>query len=328
MKTYGYMRAHDIQNFSIEEMNIKTAEPGSLDVIVRVKAISFNPVDTKIREVRSSEDEQPQILGWDASGIIEELGSEVTSFSKGDEVFYAGDLTRPGSYSELQAVDYRLIAKKPVSISHNEAAALPLTSITAWEALFERGFEYTAETKVLIIGGAGGVGSMATQLLKALTPATVIVTASREETQDWCGSMGADYVIGRDIEKDLIEKGIDQVDIVFSTTHTDQYLDVIQSILRPFGSLVLIDDPEKLDIVSFKVKALSVHWELMFTKSMFGYHPEQQGQFFAKLATLVDQGKVKSTINMTLPNSIDSIRKAHKLLESGKSIGKIVMERS
>ena len=216
--------------------------------------------------------------------------------------------------------------KNPESLNYAEAAALPLTSVTAWEALFERGFEYSKETKVLIIGGAGGVGSMATQLLKANTDATVIVTASRPETREWCRKMGADHVIGRDLPGELEKIGIQQLDIVFGTTHTAEYLEVIREILRPFGSLVLIDDPEKLDIVSFKTKALSVHWEFMFAKSMFGYHPEQQGQFFTKLAELVDQGKVQSTLNKTLPCSAQSIREAHELLEKGSSIGKIVME--
>jgi zinc-binding alcohol dehydrogenase family protein len=326
MKAYTYKQAHHIKDFSIEESDLSTPETGPLDVLVRVKAISFNPVDTKIRQVKSAENSKSLVLGWDASGIIEETGSEVQGFSKGDEVYYAGDLNRPGSYSALQAVDYRLIAKKPATLDFTEAAALPLTSVTAWEALFERGFEYSKDTKVLIIGGAGGVGSMATQLLKANTDATVIVTASRPETRDWCLKMGADHVIGRDLHGELEKLGIDQVDIVFGTTHTAEYLEVIRDLLRPFGNLVLIDDPENLDIVSFKAKALSVHWEFMFAKSMFAYRPEQQGQFFTKLATLVDQGKVQSTLNKTLPHSLESIRQAHELLEEGSTIGKIVME--
>ena len=326
MKAYTYKKAHSIKDFSIEESTLQAPDLNPMDVLVRVKALSFNPVDTKIRQSRSSSARGPEVLGWDASGVIEKAGSAVQGFSKGDEVYYAGDLTRPGSYAELQAVDYRLIGNKPASLSFTEAAALPLTSITAWEALFERGFEYSRDTKVLIIGGAGGVGSMATQLLKANTEATVIVTASRPETKEWCLKMGADHVIGRDIQEELKKIGMEQIDIVFGTTHTAEYLDVIRDILRPFGSLVLIDDPEKLDIVSFKVKALSVHWEFMFAKSMFGYKPGLQGQFFNKLADLVDQNKIQSTLNLTLPPSVESIQKAHELLESGSSIGKIVME--
>lgn len=326
MIAYTYRNAHDIKNFSLEKVQIKTPEPGSLDVLVRIKAISFNPVDTKIRQLRSASEDLSVILGWDASGVVEKVGSDVQNFLIGDEVFYAGELNRPGSYAEYQLIDSRLIAKKPATISFAEAAALPLTSVTAWEALFERGFKFTKETKVLIIGGAGGVGSMATQLLKANTDSTVIVTASRPETEEWCRKMGADHVIGRNIQEELKAIGVDQVDIVFGTTHTDEYIGVIGEILRPFGSLVLIDNPEKLDILPFKAKALSVHWESMFAKSLFGFHREQQGQFFQRLAQMVDQKKIQSTLKTTLPNGVDSIRKAHELLESGTSIGKIVME--
>lgn len=326
MYAYAYEKAHSLEDFNIKEITLDVPEPGPDDVLVRIKCSAFNPVDTKVRSIKDGSVEQPLILGWDASGIIEKTGYNVKDFSAGDEVFYAGDLTRPGSYGEFQLVDYRLIARKPASLTFAEAAALPLTSLTAWEALFERGFDYSEETKVLIIGGAGGVGSMAIQLLKASSPATVIATASRKETVRWCSDMGADHVIGRDIKSELENLGIRQVDIVFSTTHTSDYVDTIREILRPFGHLVLIDSPATLDIASFKTKALSVHWEYMFAKSLFHHHREEQGEFLKLLAELADERNIKSTLHKILPNSIQSVREAHELLESGKSLGKIVMK--
>lgn len=319
MFVYAYEKAHSLEDFAIEKIIMKKPEPGPNDVLVRMKASSFNPVDAKVRTIKSSSNGQPVVLGWDACGVVEEAGSNVQNFSVGDLVFYAGDVTRAGSNGEYQLVDHQIIAKKPHSLSFAEAAAMPLTALTAWEALFERGFQYTKETKVLIIGGAGGVGSMAIQLLKAKTEATVIATASRSETKQWCKLLGADQVINRDLD-------LDRVDIVFSTTHTADYLEKIRDILNPFGHLVLIDSPAELDITSLKTKALSVHWEYMFAKSMFNHHLETQGQILSDLADLVDKGLVKSTLKKTLPNSLESVREAHELLESGKSIGKIVME--
>ena len=326
MKAYGYQTAHSLKNFSIKEIELPEPNLNRSDVLVRIKACSFNPIDVKIRQRRSSEIGHNIILGWDASGIIEKVGPEVVDFQPGDEVYYAGEITRQGCNAELQAVDYRIIAKKPATMSFAKAAAMPLTTLTAWEALFERGFAFSKESKILIIGGAGGVGSMATQLLKAKTDALVIVTASRPESVSWCKRMGADHIIGRDLKKGLTELNISQVDLVFSTTHTNRYLGTIQEILRPFGSLVLIDDPKNLNILPFKQKALSVHWEFMFAKSIFNHNREDQGLVLKTLADLIEQKKIKSTFNKLLSNSIKSIKEAHELLESEKSIGKIVME--
>ena len=326
MKAYTYHKPHQFSEFQIEITEVANPVLRPQDLLVRVKAFSFNPVDYKIRESRKSVDGKPVILGWDAAGIVEKIGSDAKGFNVGDEVFYAGDLTRDGSYAELQAVDSRLIAKKPRSLNFTEAAALPLTALTAWEALLERGIEYGANTKVLVVGGAGGVGSMAIQLLKAKTSATVIATASRPETVEWCKRMGADHVIGRNIEAELLALGIDDVDVIFGTTHTEQYLPVYQKILRPFGHLCLIDDPETLDIRPFKSKAISVHWEFMFTKSMYAYAESSQGNILNQLSTLIDAGEVRTTLTKVVTSNIEGIREAHQLLESGSSIGKIVME--
>ena len=325
MLAYGYKTAHALKDFQIQAHDLPMPELGENDVLVKIKAVSFNPVDTKIRQSRSAKDNEFVTLGWDASGSVHQIGKNVTEFKTGDDVYYAGDLMRAGSNAEFQAVDQRLIARKPKSLNFAEAATLPLTSLTAWEALFERNFEFTPETRVLIIGGAGGVGSIAIQLLKVLTPATVIATASRPETIDWVKEMGADHVIGRDIDADLKNIGIENIDIIFSTTHTDSYLQIIPKILRPFGHLVLIDDPKSLDIVPFKAKALSVHWEFMFAKSMFGFKPEQQGKFLANLAQWVDEEKIKTTLNQTFDASEANIKKAHETLETGQAIGKIAM---
>lgn len=326
MKAYSYKTPHQFSDFQIEVSELADPSLKPQDVLVRVKAVSFNPVDYKVRQGRKPAEGKSVILGWDAAGIVEKLGSEAKGFNVGDEVFYAGDLTRDGSYAELQAVDARLIAKKPKSLNFVKAAAVPLTALTAWEALLERSITYTSDTKVLIVGGAGGVGSMAIQLLKAKTPATVIATASRPETIEWCKRMGADHVIGRNIEADLLVLGIDNVDVIFGTTHTDEYIAIYQKILRPFGHLALIDDPKTLDIAPLKSKAINIHWELMFTKSLFDYCQASQGTILSDVAVLIDTGKIKTTLTKVVPTNVDGIREAHQLLECGSAIGKIVME--
>lgn len=327
MKALGYKNAHTIADFAITEMEVPTPTLKETDVLVRVHAFAVNPVDYKIRSQRNSSG-NAVILGWDAAGVIEKVGPGTKGFSVGDEVYYAGDLLRDGSYAELQAVDYRLIAKKPKSLSFIEAAALPLTSLTAWEALLERNFEYTSDTKVLVIGGAGGVGSIAIQVLKAKTKAQVIATASRPDTKAWCEKLGADVVIDhrQNLGEELKKNKIDTVDIVFGTTHSANYLTIIPQILRPFGHFVLIDDPKSLDITAFKSKALSVHWEFMFAKSMHGYKMETQGEILKEIAHLIDTRKIQSTGNLVLKGlKADNVRNAHELVENGTAIGKTVI---
>lgn len=326
MKALAYNEAHSLEKFSIKEVEV--ADPKLLphDILVGVKAISVNPVDYKIRGSRSGEN---VIIGWDAAGVILALGSEVKNFKVGDEVYYAGDLTRSGSYAEKQAVDSRIVALKPKSLSLAQAAALPLTTLTAWEALLSRGFDLDQNSKVMIIGGAGGVGSIAIQLLKAKTKSQVIATASRPETIEWVKSLGADVVIDhrQDLKAELQKKDIKEVDVIFGTTHSDNYLKVIPELIRPFGHLVLIDDPSSLDIVSFKRKALSVHWEFMFSKTLHNYQIETQGQILSEVAALVDSGKIKTTMNTHLKGfTAANIKQAHESAEKGLSVGKIVIE--
>jgi NADPH:quinone reductase len=329
MKAIGYIEPHLLDQFALREFTLGEPKLNPTDLLVRIRAVSINPVDYKVRQSRRAGGTEPVILGWDASGVVEKVGSQATGFNVGDKVYYAGDLNRNGSNAELQAVDYRLVALKPKTLSFAEAASLPLTSLTAWEALFERGFVFNGQTNVLIIGGAGGVGSIAIQLLKAETPARVLATASRPDTIEWVKSMGADVVLNHKLPlADEIKKaGCPNVDIVFSTTHTKDYLKIIPDLLRPFGSLCLIDDPEVLDVASFKSKALSVHWEFMFAKSLFGYRMESQGAILKQVAQLADGGKLRPTISETFTGlTVENFKQAHTLIEQGKSIGKTVIE--
>lgn len=328
MKALGYTKAHTIDQFSIQELVVKKPVISDLDLLVEIKAVSVNPVDTKIRQNRSGNDSSV-ILGWDAAGIVTEVGSKVHGFKIGDEVYYAGNLTRDGSNAEFQAVDYRLVAQKPKSLNFAQAAALPLTSITAWEALIEnKSLELTAKPIILIIGGAGGVGSMAIQILKAKSNAIVIATASREDTQKWCKELGADFVINHtnDLKDELEKINFKEVDAVFSTTHSSSYLPKLNEIIRPFGNFILIDDPKDLNVAHFKQKSIKTTWEFMFTKSMFNYHPEEQGFLLREIANLVDSGKIKTTMRVALQGlTAENLKKAHETLESSKSFGKIVL---
>ncbi|BAK68133.1 putative oxidoreductase [Sphingobium sp. SYK-6] len=327
MRAFGYNRAHDLADFALRLRDMADPVPGPGDLLVSVRAFALNPVDCKIRRTRDGGADAPVILGWDAAGVVEAVGPGVTGFTPGDAVFYAGDITRPGSYATLQTVDHRLVAHKPASLDFADAAALPLTALTAHEAMLERGIAYDAESIVLVIGGAGGVGSMAVQLMKALTPARVIATASRPESVAWARAMGADDVIGRSLADGLAALGLapGSLHAVFSTTGTDAALPVMPSLLRPFGHVMVIDDPATLDIKPFKQKALSVHWEYMFARAMFGCAPERQGATLARIAALVEAGRIRTTATRQLPATLDNLRAAHAALEAGTGIGKTVM---
>lgn len=318
MKALAFTKPHAFDAFAITEHELPRPTLRPDDILVDVRAFSANPVDYKVRSSRTAD--APVVLGWDGAGVVVEVGPAARGFAVGDEVYFAGDLTRAGTYAELVAVDARLVATKPRSLSFAEAAALPLTSLTAWEALIDHG----ARGTVLVVGGAGGVGSMAIQLL-ATTDAKIVATASRPETTAWCKELGAHEVI--DHRKPLAAQ-VRDVDFVFGTTHTAELLPQLVEVLRPFGALALIDDPPALDIVPLKRKALTVHWELMFTKSLYGVELASQGEILAKIAALVDAGRVRSTLRTKLAGfTAENVRHAHALLESGTAIGKIVVER-
>jgi zinc-binding alcohol dehydrogenase family protein len=317
-------------------LDIELEQPvaSGLDCLVEVKAIAVNPVDTKIRTSVQPAEGQYGILGWDACGVITEVGDQVSLFKPGDEVWYAGAVNRPGCNAEYQLVDERLIGLKPGSLSFSDAAALPLTSLTAWEILFDRlqiQLEPAADLRLLITGGAGGVGSIMIQLARTLTSATVITTASRPETIEWVKSLGADLVLNHRsaLADELAQQGLDYVTHVASLNQTDQHFSELVKMLKPQGKLALIDSPGKpLDIVSMKQKSLSLHWEFMYTRSLFETEDMiKQHQILSRLSSLVEQGRVKSTQKQHFGTiSAENILRAHRLLETNASIGKIVLE--
>ncbi|MGU3500845.1 zinc-binding alcohol dehydrogenase family protein [Mycobacterium sp. C31M] len=298
------------------------------DVLVRVEAVSVNPVDIKRRRSLPLSD-APTILGHDAAGVVEAVGSAVTTLSVGDEVWYAGDVSRPGTNSELHAVDERIASRKPTSLSFAEAAALPLTTITAWESLFER-FALTADSTgdLLVLGSAGGVGSIMIQLAKKLSRVRVIGTASRPDSREWVHKMGADAVIDHhDLRAQALDVAPDGVDYLFSP-HSAGNIDTYADIVRPFGHITAIDEPDGLDLVSLKAKSIAWHWELMFTRSLFGYDMIAQQKLLAATADLVDRGGIATTVTKIIRGfDAEGIREAHRDVESGRMIGKVVVTR-
>lgn len=315
----------------LTDLQLPAPTPGPRDLLVQVQAISVNPVDTKVRSGAAVT--EPRVLGWDAVGIVQQVGDQVSLFKVGDSVFYAGAIDRPGSNSELHLVDERIVGHKPQSLDNAHAAALPLTSITAWELLFDRlgvpegGGEGQS---LLIIGAAGGVGSILTQLARKLTKLTVIGTASRDETRQWVTDLGAHHMIdhSQPLVAQLEAIGVGQVDHVASLTHTDKHFEQLIEALRPQGQLALIDDPKTLDVMPMKRKALSLHWELMVTRSLF-QTPDmiKQHELLERVAELIDSGVLRTTLgeHYGTINAANLIR-AHELIESGTAKGKIVLE--
>ncbi|SDU13100.1 zinc-binding alcohol dehydrogenase family protein [Pseudomonas pohangensis] len=316
---------------ALMDMELPKPTPGPRDLLVEVLAVAVNPVDTKVRAGTAST--EPKVLGWDAVGIVRETGSAVTLFQPGDEVFYAGSITRPGNYSEFHLVDERIAGHKPKTIDAAHAAALPLTSITAWELLFDRlgVVEGGGEgDSLLIIGAAGGVGSILVQLARQLTRLTIIGSASRPETRHWVLGLGAHHVI--DHSQPLVEQlqqiGVGQVSHVASLTHTDSYYPQLIEALRPQGKLALIDDPQSLDVKPMKRKSLSLHWEFMFARSMFET-PDMlaQHELLNRVSALIDQGVLKTTLGEHFGRiNAQNLRRAHAVVESGKARGKLVLE--
>lgn len=320
---------------ALQDVQLADPTPGPHDLLVMVRAVSVNPVDTKIRRGVTPENGAAKVLGWDAAGIVKAVGSEVSLFKPGDKVFYAGAIDRAGANSELHLVDERIVGHMPKSLSFAEAAALPLTAITAWELLFERlqvaKGSHDQGQSLLIVGAAGGVGSILTQLARRLTGLTVIGTASRPETQAWVRELDAHHVIDHNqpLSEELARIGIGQVTHVASLTQTDQHFTQLVEALQPQGRLALIDDPERpLDIMQLKRKSLSLHWELMFTRSLYQTADMiEQHRLLDRVSGLVDSGVLKTTLGEHF-GRIDAtnLRRAHALLESGKAKGKIVLE--
>ncbi|NVD40301.1 zinc-binding alcohol dehydrogenase family protein [Ensifer sp. HO-A22] len=334
MRAVAYQVPQPIEaEMSLVDIDLPRPEPTGRDILVEVKAISVNPVDTKIRRAATPEAGQWKVLGWDAAGVVSAVGPDASFFKPGDEVFYAGAINRSGTNAEFHLVDERIVGRKPKSLDFSAAAALPLTSITAWEMLFDR-LDVTrpipgSAHAIVIIGGAGGVGSIAIQIARALTDLTVIATASRPETVEWVKSLGAHHVVDhrQPIGPQIEALGIGQPGFVFSTTNTDDHIAEIVELIAPQGRFGLIDDPRQLDALPLKRKSISLHWELMFTRSLFATADiDKQNALLNSVSELVDAGKIKSTINEDFGRiNATNLKRAHALIESGKAKGKIVL---
>jgi NADPH2:quinone reductase len=334
MRAVGYKRSLPIeQPESLLDLEIDKPAPQGRDLLVQVKAISVNPVDYKVRKRVDPQGGEPKILGYDATGVVAAVGSGVTLFRPGDEVWYAGSIIRPGTNSEYHLVDERIVGKKPKTLGFAAAAALPLTSITAWEMLFDRfavprgGGEGKS---LLIVGGAGGVGSIATQLARKLTKLTVISTASRPETQAWCKELGAHHVVdhSKPMAEQLKAAGHRFVDYIFGVTHSDQHFDTIADVIAPQGKFGLIDDPKPFEFAKLKGKSASLHWEAMFTRSTFQTSDmDAQHNLLNEVADMVDAGTIRTTFAENLGTiNATNLKRAHAMVESGRMRGKLVLE--
>lgn len=318
---------------SLIDLELPRPEPQGRDLLVEIRAVSVNPVDVKVRSKVQPEG-GPRVLGFDAAGIVTAVGPQVTLFRPGDEVFYAGSIARPGTNAEYHLVDERIVGRKPASLDFAPAAALPLTSLTAWETLFDRldirRAVPGAAPAILIIGAAGGVGSMAIQLVRQLADLTVIATASRPETKDWCRELGAHHVIDHSapLAPQVAALGIGAPAFVFSITQTDRHFPAVPELIAPQGRFALIDDPAGLlDVAQLKRKSVSLHWESMFTRSVFQTADmARQGEILNEVARLVDAGKIRTTLTETFGTiNAANLRKAHAFIESGRARGKVVL---
>lgn len=336
MKAVGFYRYLPIENpESLLDVEISKPKVAGKDLLVKVKAIAVNPVDSIIRSPKPQVEENPKILGWDIAGIVEEVGPDCTLFKQGDEVYYAGSITRPGGNSEYHLVDERIVGKKPASLDFAQAAALPLTTITAYESLFERlqisrDVNRNKNKTILIIGAAGGVGSIAIQLAK-LAGLTVIGTASRPETSKWVKELGADYTINHYEEflPQLKELDLETVDYIFCLSKTEKYWETMEKVIIPQGKICsIVETDEKLDITLLKNKSVTFVWETMFTRSMFETNDMiEQHHLLNEVADLIDNGEVKTTLSERLsPINAENLRKVHAKLESRTSIGKVVLK--
>ncbi|MGE8344105.1 MAG: zinc-binding alcohol dehydrogenase family protein [Flavobacterium sp.] len=336
MKAIGFKTSLPIENpESFIEFEAVKPIPGPHDLLVKIDAISVNPVDFKIRQ-NSAKDtvlETPKIIGWDAVGIVQSVGQDVTLFEVGDPVYYAGDITKQGSNAEYQIIDERIVGKKPKALSIEEAAVIPLTALTAWEILFDR-IRISADKdkgkSILIIGGAGGVGSIAIQLAKKIAGLTVIATASRPETIAWCKQQGADFVVDhKDLISSVREAGFEYVDFILDFVDTNAYWDTMVELIKPQGHIASITgSSDPVALTKLKSKSVSFSWELMYTRSMYQTEDMiEQHNILNIVADLLDDGILKTTLNTTLNGlTAENLKKAHELLESGKTIGKIAIK--
>ena len=337
MRAIGYKQSRSADDpLALVDIELPDPTPGAWDLLVRVEAIAVNPVDAKVRRRDQPEAGAWRVLGWDAAGTVEAVGAAVQGFAVGDPVWYAGALNRPGCNSEWQLVDARLVSRRPTSLSAAEAAALPLTAITAWELLFDRlrlsqGPEAHRGEALLVMGGAGGVGSILVQLALQLTGQMIIASASRPQSQTWLRQLGVQHVIDhhQPLLPQLQAQGLGEVQRVVSLTHTDRHFEQLVEVLAPQGALALIDDPapEAINVLALKRKSLSLHWELMFTRSLFQTADmAAQGRLLAQVAQLVEAGRLRTTLANDLgPICAATLRQAHQMIESQTTIGKLVL---
>lgn len=314
-------------------LDVVVADPvlGARDLLVRVHAVSVNPVDAKVR-AGARATEEPTILGYDAAGVVEATGADVTLFAPGDQVFYAGTIKRPGTNAELHAVDERLVGRMPRSLSYTEAAALPLTALTAWELLFDRLRAVQGEGEgrsILVVNGAGGVGSMLVQFARQLTRLRVIATASRPETRARATQMGAHDVIDhhKPLDEELARIGVRSVNLVASLAASERHLPIYPRIIAPQGMLAVIDDVASFDIARLRQKSVTVAWEGVFTRSIYETEDMiEQHRILSEIARLVDDGILRSTIGCDLgAMTADTLKRAHRMIEAGQTVGKIVL---
>jgi len=335
MRAIGYQQPGPIgRDDALVDIELPTPNPTGRDILVEVRAVSVNPVDTKVRKGNTPEPREWKVLGWDAAGIVTAVGPDAKLFHPGDEVFYAGAIGRPGTNSQFHLVDERIVGRKPKALGWAEAAAVPLTAITAWEAIFDR-LDVAkpvpgAAVAILIVGGAGGVGSIAIQLARALTGLMVIATASRPETIAWVKEMGAHHVINHrePLAAQVAALGIGAPSFVFSTTQTERHLEEIAELIAPQGRFALIDDPVTLNVNLFKRKSVSIHLELMYTRSIYET-PDmgEQGKLLNEMSRLLDAGTLRTTMTERFsPINAANLKRAHALSESGTARGKIVLE--
>jgi NADPH2:quinone reductase len=315
------------------DVTLETPSPQGHDILVGVKAVAVNPVDTKVRAPKDTVEPSPRVIGYDASGVVEAVGPDVTLFKVGDAVYYAGDITRSGTNQEFHLVDERIVGHKPTSLSHAEAAALPLTTITAYEAFFDRlGIDRDGADKgqtILIIGAAGGVGSIGIQLAKQ-AGLTVIATASRPETSAWVQDLGADHVINHreDMVAQVRALGMHHVDHI-AVFNDMRHWDAAVELIRPQGGIVSIDGTDTpMPMAGMKMKAASLHWEFMFARAMHKT-PDmiEQHKLLTHVAKEIDAGRIRTTVSQVLtPINAANMREAHRLIETGMAKGKIVVE--
>jgi NADPH2:quinone reductase len=329
MKALVYYKKNTLADFGIRLEEVAEPKIRDTDVLVRVKAFGVNPGEALFRRILDAPKGQYRILGYEFSGVIEQVGAKVTGFSIGDRVFGLGDTTRQGAYAELVAADYRSIAKLPDFAPFDHAAAAPVATVTAYQSLFRIDNELPPDVKtVLILGAAGGVGSMAIQLLKAKTDVTIIATASKPESQSWVKDLGADIIVNHhnDVIKQLNDEGIRQVDFVFAVNGLKSALSWLPEIIKPYGYLATIEGDNDINLWQLMNKSVTIFLEMVFSKSLFGVDQESQGNILRELIGFVIEGKVKSPVNQTFNGlSVDNILQAHTILEERNTVGKIVI---